>query len=61
MKLNEMHDEDVQMRARTFDLPLSVVQKLYNGDPVRLTYMWVKQGHVNYATFQKLLRYISES
>jgi hypothetical protein len=56
-----MYSPDVLERAKEFQLSPDLVFKLYNGDPVKLTYMWVKQGHIDFKTFNKLLRYISES
>ena len=61
MKLKETFDPEVLERAKTFGLDPHMVSLLWMGDPVKLTYMWVKQGHVDYRTFQKLMRYISES
>lgn len=61
MRLTEMYDDEVVERAKVFGLHPDMVAKLYKGDPVKLTYMWVKQGHIDLKTFNKLLRYISES
>jgi hypothetical protein len=50
--------DHVQEVAKAYDLSPALVTKLLQGDPRRLTYMWIKQGHVNYSTFQKLFNYI---
>ena len=59
--LGDEFDSDVIERAKVFDLDISMVKKLFNGDPVKLTYEWTKTGNIDFKTFKKLLNYISQS
>ena len=61
MDLKDVYGEEVLERAKEFKLDPAMVTKLYRGDPVKLTFEWVKTGKADLKTFKKLLDYISQS
>lgn len=61
MDLKSLYDEEILDRAERFKLEPAMIAKLYKGDPVKLTFEWVKTGKVDVKTFKKLLDYISQS
>lgn len=61
MDLKEFYGEEVLALAKEFKLDPAMVAKLYKGDPVKLTFEWVKTGKADIKTFKKLLDYISQS
>ena len=55
-------DPDVVDMSKEFKLPYDLVLKMYNArDKEKMLFQWVKTGHVDFKTFQKLLTYIAES
>lgn len=59
MKLSDVYDKEVLETAKEFKLEPMMVAKLYKGDPVKLTFEWVKTGKADLKMFKKLLDYIS--
>ena len=67
MRINELSeakelDPDIVDMSKEFKLPYDLVLKMYNAsDKEKMLFQWVKTGHVDFKTFQKLLTYMAES